>query len=55
MDAKPMRMVAFKGATAWEWQIGRLYGRVLLPGLWCRRNLTNLIRLGWDNSKTEED
>jgi hypothetical protein len=38
--------VAFKGATAYEIQIGRVWARLLRPKVWCRRNLRYLITVG---------
>lgn len=45
-------MILFmSGATMWEWQIGRLYGGFLKPKYWCRRNLTHMVMIRWDNEE----
>ncbi len=41
-------MIAFK--TAWEWQVGRLWGRVLFPRFW-RTSPTRIVMFGWETSK----
>lgn len=48
---------AFKGATAWEWWIGPLWGRFEFPRYWTyrtgpskhhRRRWSWPLRFGWD-------
>lgn len=43
-----VKMGAFKGATAWEAYIGRLWITILLPSYWpYAKQLRGLIRIGW--------
>jgi len=39
-------MTAFKGATAFEFQVGRLWMKFLRPSFWCRRNIRRFIMFG---------
>jgi hypothetical protein len=45
-----MRLVAFRGISAYEAQIGPLWIKLLRPRFWCHRNIPNLIRAGIDRS-----
>lgn len=50
-----MTLVFTKGATAYGFQIGRLYGRFLRRPHWCWANLPHAIKFGWDNTNTTGD
>lgn len=43
---------ASKGATMYEVQVGRLWGVVLLPRFWRKRNWP-FVRLGWQANERE--
>ena len=40
-----MVIIAFKGATAYEFQIGRLVIKILRYNVWCRRNIRRWIKI----------
>lgn len=44
-----------RGATAWEWQIGRLWGRVMLPSFWRSHFPWHLVGFYWDSRERKED
>lgn len=46
-----MPMTAFRGATAYEMQIGPLWLKLLRPAYWCRGNLWRLVTLGWSSKE----
>lgn len=49
-------MIAFKGATAYEWQIGRLYGRIThLRGDYWKYRPWRRLSFGWDRSIKESN
>ncbi len=45
---------AFRGATAWDWQVWRVYGRVLLPSFWKSCGWRRIVSVGWDSGEDEE-
>lgn len=45
-----MTLIFFRGATAYEWQIGKLYGRIvhLTGGRWNSWKVWKRISFGWE-------
>lgn len=46
-----MRLVVFRGATAFEAQAGRFWVKILRPRYINRRSLRQLVQIGIDRSK----
>jgi hypothetical protein len=44
-------VIAFKGATAYEMQVGRLWAKFLRPAYWRTSGLRRLIHVGWERDE----